>query len=121
MQVCRLDRGSVCHPPDCNSTWLSLSTTMQRQPPTPAATVLKPLTLAPSKLITERVPSALLTPAQQVRAKQSRVPFVYGRNRLLTRTSRAQKRVDLVHRLNSSRVRRHFTQIEYAFKIDCLY
>src|SRR5690348_10784441 len=47
---------------------------------------------------------------------ESRVPFVHGRNRLLTRISRAQKRVDLVHRLNSSRVRSHFNSIEYAFR-----
>jgi hypothetical protein len=55
-----------------------------------------------SKLIAECVPPALLAPAQQVRTEQSTVPFVYGRDRLLTGASRAKKRVDLVHRLHTT-------------------
>src|SRR5712672_318341 len=34
MQVCRGERGWVCHAAARNSTWVSLSTARQRQPPT---------------------------------------------------------------------------------------
>jgi hypothetical protein len=68
-----------------------------------------------SKLITECVPASLLALAQQMWIQQSTVRFVDGSDGLLTGTSRAQKRVDFVHRLLSDGVRNHFTQQNTRF------
>src|SRR5258705_11139814 len=46
-RFCRGERGSVCHASVRHSTSLSLSTTRQRQPPTPFDTIGKPLRLLP--------------------------------------------------------------------------
>src|SRR5882672_10619664 len=42
MQVCRRERGSVCHASARNLTWLSLSTARQRQPPTLPGAIGRP-------------------------------------------------------------------------------
>ena len=52
----------------------------------------QPAITCSSKLITECVPPALLVPAQQVRAEQSREPVINRRNGLLTNAGPAQAR-----------------------------
>ena len=110
MQVCRFDRGSVCQIPDLQLD--SAEFLHYNAAPTTDSlrNGLQSAVTCSSKLITECVPPSLLAPAQQVRTEQSRVPFIHSRDGLLTGASRAQKFIDLVQRLRSTRLRSHFTR-----------
>src|ERR1700735_2229125 len=115
MQVCRFDRGSVCHIPDCSDSALCQNAIggldcpeflhHKAAPSTDSLPdCLQTAFTCSSKLITECMPPALLALTQQVRTEQSRGALVHCRNSLLTCASHAKKRVNLVHRLHSDRV-----------------